>query len=224
MSKRGDITFTVAMVADHARKHGLAMPEGLITGAASPVVTSKAPKRRIAAQEQSGGVAKILQKGGKPCATLNAVAAAMGKASLVPSTASMFVASNAAPTSYPEAWPIVITLPIPDRKLSPNARCHWAEKAKLTKAHRTRAMLLALATLPATRQPKWEKATVQVQWFSRTAKVQDEDNLIATLKHVGDALQDTQIVTNDRGLTWLPPIQSKDARNPRVVLTVTLLP
>jgi len=33
-----------------------------------------------------------------------------------------------------------ITLPLPDAKLSPNARIHWAQKARLVKAHRASAL------------------------------------------------------------------------------------
>lgn len=34
---------------------------------------------------------------------------------------------------------IVITLPLPDRVLSPNARCHWATKSRAVKAARDEA-------------------------------------------------------------------------------------
>lgn len=50
---------------------------------------------------------------------------------------------------------IVITLPIPDAKLSANARCHWSVKRRITKQHRELAKVLARQQL------KFQKPQVQ---------------------------------------------------------------
>ena len=94
---------------------------------------------------------------------------------------------------------LCIKLPWPDRKLSPNARCHWAVKSKCTKQHR------ALACITARQQcgtpPKWKSAYYWVKCtLGPKMKTPDEDNLLSSLKAYRDGLQDAGIVVNDRGL------------------------
>jgi len=94
---------------------------------------------------------------------------------------------------------LCIRLPWPDRKLSPNARCHWAVKSKCTKQHR------ALACIAARQQcgtpPRWKSAYYSVICtLGPKMKTPDEDNLLSSLKAYRDGLQDAGVVVNDRGL------------------------
>jgi len=116
---------------------------------------------------------------------------------------------------------LMVTLPIPSPKLSPNARVHWASKAKLTKSSRLTAKIAALEAIGRNDPPMLKTATLLVRWYSRTTARQDSGNLIARLKASEDGLTDAGIWVDDQGVTWLPPIQLKDAKNPRVELVIT---
>lgn len=115
---------------------------------------------------------------------------------------------------------IIITVPLPPKACDPNARFHWAAKAKGVKACRLRACLLAAEALKGKR-PAWAKASVQVQAFFPTARFPDPDNLIARLKATFDGIADAGVVANDKGLWPERPEIAKDKANPRVVLTIT---
>jgi hypothetical protein len=119
-----------------------------------------------------------------------------------------------------------ITIPVPPSETRPNARCHWAKKAKAVKQQRWDASVAAKVALMHGnyRAPEWTEATVQATFFrAKNGRTADSDNLIAWLKATFDSLQAAGIIANDRGLTHLPPIQrlGKDAcgRN-EVVLDV----
>jgi hypothetical protein len=114
---------------------------------------------------------------------------------------------------------LTITLPLPDRRLSPNARVHWAVKARLVKAHRIRAKLAALSIAGYT--PAWEKASLHSEWRFPTARFWDADNCIASLKSYIDGIADAGLVANDRAIWPERPTMAKDKDNPCVVLTLT---
>jgi crossover junction endodeoxyribonuclease RusA len=112
-----------------------------------------------------------------------------------------------------------ITLPIPNRVLSPNARSHWRVVAKAKAALRLHAKCVATVSDP----PQWKRARVVVEWFTKTKRRPDEDNARSSLKAAFDGLQDAGILHNDRGLEHGPMVFAVDKANPRVVLTVTEL-
>ena len=93
-------------------------------------------------------------------------------------------------------------------------------KARLVKQCRAAARLAALIAAAA-KKPLLKSATIQVFWFSKTVRTQDADNLLGRLKSTFDGIADAGIVANDRGITHLPPVQTKDATNPRVELVIT---
>jgi crossover junction endodeoxyribonuclease RusA len=99
------------------------------------------------------------------------------------------------------AW-IYITLPLPPRELSPNARAHWATKARATKRYRQAACVEAvLAGVP---EAPWTAATVLLRFFFRTRARRDRDNLLASMKAAFDGLADAGVVRDDSGLTYMP--------------------
>jgi hypothetical protein len=116
---------------------------------------------------------------------------------------------------------ITIVLPIPARKLSPNARVHWAEKAKLTKASRKVAHLAALEALNLRRPPGWVKAKMNVKAFFKTMNFPDPGNFMASLKSSEDGIADAGIIVNDRALWPERPVFTKDSINPRIEITIT---
>jgi len=115
-------------------------------------------------------------------------------------------------------------LPIPDKVLSPNARCHWAVKSKAVKAARTAAKTEACRVLgdsgcPA---PRWAKARYTARLYTLPAsRVRDPDNFIASLKSYLDGIADAQIVANDRDLWPERPEFHRCTRMPRVEIIVT---
>jgi crossover junction endodeoxyribonuclease RusA len=115
---------------------------------------------------------------------------------------------------------ITIVLPHPPAPLRPNARCHWARKAKAVKAYRKLAQMRALEALAMRNPPMWERATVVVIWRSTTARHPDPDNIIASLKASFDGLADAGIIENDKGLWPERPIIETKARWPEVVLQI----
>lgn len=118
---------------------------------------------------------------------------------------------------------IRLTLPLPDKALSPNARVHWAKKARAAKAARRAAWLMATKVLREARQkpPMWERATASVVILWPTAHRRDVDNAAASLKAYWDGLADAGVVANDSGLVPEPPVFLVDRRRPRVEITVS---
>ena len=116
---------------------------------------------------------------------------------------------------------ITIILPIPARKLSPNARVHWAEKSKLVKASRKVAHLASLEALNLRRPPGWLKAKMEVKAFFKTLNFPDPDNLTSSMKSQIDGIADAGIIANDKSLWPERPVFAKDTRNPRIEITIT---
>jgi crossover junction endodeoxyribonuclease RusA len=115
---------------------------------------------------------------------------------------------------------ITILLPLPVRKLSPNARVHWAEKAKLVKASRRVASIASLEALNLRRPPGWLKAKMEVKAYFKTLTFPDPDNFIASLKSSIDGIADSGIILDDKALWPERPVFKKDAENPRIEIKI----
>jgi crossover junction endodeoxyribonuclease RusA len=98
--------------------------------------------------------------------------------------------------------PIVIDLPIPHRALHPNARTHWAEKARHTKRHRENAYYAALSV--KTNMRPWKSATVLIQFTFADKLRRDRDGLLSHCKAYFDGIADARVVENDYQFTFLP--------------------
>lgn len=114
---------------------------------------------------------------------------------------------------------ITVTVPIPHKALSPNARCFWRTKAAAVKVTRTRARLGACAELLCA-QPRWTRARTRIRWFTKTIRHPDADNALASLKAAFDGFKDAGLLADDNGLAHEPIEFSKDAKNPRVEITI----
>lgn len=110
-----------------------------------------------------------------------------------------------------------VTLPLPPKELSPNARVHWAARATATRRYREAAYLLALPSRP--RRPM-QVARVTARFFFKTRRRRDRDNLLASLKPAFDGLADAGLVADDSGLIHMPVEQHIDRTDPRVELVV----
>ena len=116
---------------------------------------------------------------------------------------------------------ILIILPIPAAGLSANARLHWRAKSKLAKAARANAEMLARAALGPRTPPRWEKVDVETVIYWPTAARHDKDNTRSRLKAAFDGFTDAGIWVDDSGIVNDPVRNEKDAKNPRVEVTVT---
>ncbi len=100
---------------------------------------------------------------------------------------------------------LTVTLPWPDRRLSPNARAHWGGKAQATKQARTMAryamfeqgvdlwaFIRNLSDIPA--------LPIPITWtfHSPTWRTYDRDNCIASCKAYQDGLADALGINDSR--------------------------
>ena len=107
---------------------------------------------------------------------------------------------------------ITIYLDMPHKHLSPNSRCHWAQKSKAKKAQRDQSRYRILCELneldivSATRSKwtPWKTANVQITVVPPDRRRRDKDNLLASLKAAFDGAQDAGLIADDSGLTYLP--------------------
>lgn len=81
-----------------------------------------------------------------------------------------------------------LTFPWPPRALSPNARVHWAEKARAAKKYRAVCRLMAQAM--GCRALNAERLTVEITFHPPNRHRRDTDNLLASVKAGLDGLAD----------------------------------
>ena len=112
---------------------------------------------------------------------------------------------------------IRISLPVPAKQLSPNARCHFMAKARITKQARATAAAMALAALST--RPQWKRATVKAVWSFPDARRRDLDNLQASCKAYLDGLVDAGIIEDDRELVPERPERVKGERGLTLIVT-----
>lgn len=114
---------------------------------------------------------------------------------------------------------MTITLPLPHKHLSPNARCHWRAKARAVKNYRTAATAAAIIAQHGERW-EWGESSVLCRFYFKDARARDSDNLLASMKSAFDGLADAGIVENDRDFDHRPVWKSKDKANPRVEIEI----
>ena len=88
-----------------------------------------------------------------------------------------------------------ISLPWPDRVLSPNSRAHWSRRAKAVKAARTLAYWLAhmgMTDLPDGPVP------VRVVFHPPDKRGRDLDNMLASCKAYLDGISDAYGINDNR--------------------------
>lgn len=92
-----------------------------------------------------------------------------------------------------------VRLPLPSIDLSPNARVHWAVKARATKAYRAACALAFRVARPR----DWKACPVVIDIEYRAHRwcggyhPKDPDNAISSLKGNFDAMKDAGIVRSD---------------------------
>jgi len=93
--------------------------------------------------------------------------------------------------------PCAIILPWPPRELSPNARAHWAQKARAAKTYRRTCYWLTRHSEPD--KPAQDgPIPVRITFHPRDKKARDEDNMLASLKAGLDGVADALGVSDSR--------------------------
>lgn len=119
---------------------------------------------------------------------------------------------------------MTITLPLPDKRLSPNARCHWAIKAALNKRARLTARLKTLSDGEfylrlSGRFPDYTGYHLAFYWPD--ARRRDDDNAMASTKAYRDGIADA-LGIDDHALRMSGvPTFVIDRDNPRLEITLT---
>lgn len=108
-----------------------------------------------------------------------------------------------------------VRLPWPSADLSPNARRHWAVKAKAAKSARSIGYFAAHdAKLPKSGWP--ETVSFIVTIYPPDRRHYDDDNLISRIKHQRDGIADAMGI-NDRAfrlgaVMWGPVVKGGSVR------------
>lgn len=101
-----------------------------------------------------------------------------------------------------------ITLPWPDKALSPNARTHFHAKAKIAKVYREQAYWTAKASPLA--MPREGNIALRIEFYPPDARKRDLDNMLASVKSAIDGIADAHAVNDLRFGFWIgrnPPVK-----------------
>lgn len=120
---------------------------------------------------------------------------------------------------------MIIEMPLPHKNLSPNARPHWAAKAKSAKKYRQDAFIAATDVINQRfplggRPPRMKKATAQCTFYMRSKRRVDADNLLASVKNCFDGFTDAGVWVDDQYVMHLPVVIGYDKLHPRVEIEV----
>ena len=115
---------------------------------------------------------------------------------------------------------VTITVSLPHKSLSPNARSHWRAVAKHKKAAKIEALLAVLKRI-AIRADAWTHARTTIRWYTKTISHPDPDNALSSLKATFDGIRASGLLADDNNLSHDAIVFEKDAKNPRVEITVT---
>jgi crossover junction endodeoxyribonuclease RusA len=89
---------------------------------------------------------------------------------------------------------LIVNLPWPDKKLSPNARSSWQVRARVSKEARRTAFYLALQAMPddGSHMPDISaNPCVALRFYPADARRRDVDNAIASCKAYLDGIADS---------------------------------
>jgi Holliday junction resolvase RusA-like endonuclease len=115
---------------------------------------------------------------------------------------------------------VTITIGIPHKALSPNARPHFMARAGVVSRAR-RAAFIRGTIVTVAGAPEWTNAISTVVWYTKTKRRPDADNALAMLKPTFDGLADAGVLANDRNLAHNPIRFEVDRSNPRVEVTIS---
>jgi crossover junction endodeoxyribonuclease RusA len=110
---------------------------------------------------------------------------------------------------------IIIEMPWPSRDLHPNARVHWAKKAKATKRARSDAAYMALSRGVRTHDFFGvESLDVTLVFIPPDNRARDTDGMISSVKGYCDGIADVIGVDDSK---WVLGIRREKPRKPGFV-------
>ena len=107
---------------------------------------------------------------------------------------------------------MMIVLPWPDRRLSPNARLHWGARAKLAGEARRVGYVMAWAAPISDRAELREASNLRltIRLSPPDKRRRDQDNLVASLKATLDGIASACRFDDSRirqtVVDWAPPV------------------
>lgn len=106
-----------------------------------------------------------------------------------------------------------VDLPWPSSLLHPNARCHWAQKAKATKKARADAAIAALAA--GVRRIEASAISVTAIFSPPDNRRRDTDGMLSSLKPTFDGIADVIGIDDSNweiSIKRLPPVSGGNVR------------
>jgi crossover junction endodeoxyribonuclease RusA len=116
-----------------------------------------------------------------------------------------------------------LVLPWPSKDLSPNARTHWAKKAKAAKQARYLAGVLAMGAqwqswpIPDGRLNLW------IDFYPPTRRLPDDDNMLARFKPYRDGIADA-LGIDDKRFVSHPQLMEEPRKGGEVRIRITAGP
>lgn len=98
---------------------------------------------------------------------------------------------------------IIITLPVPSKRLHPNDRSVWQARLKPKANARCIARIVGCVQRP---DEPFDAPACRIVWKVNTKRRRDTDNLVAWCKAYTDGLTDAGIWLDDSRVTWVPPV------------------
>lgn len=101
-----------------------------------------------------------------------------------------------------------IRLPLPPPELRPNSapKSHgWKRKVVSSYLRECRQMIWADLRSRNVEPPRWKTVEITPEVRTESGRAWDAGNLFASLKQAEDALEREGVITNDRGVVWMPP-------------------
>jgi len=112
-----------------------------------------------------------------------------------------------------------IELSWPAKELSPNARVHWAVKAKKTAAYRQEAMIATRNKMDYGKIPS-ERLHLFITYFQPDKRSRDEDNLLSSLKPAMDGIA-YALGVNDKLFRSHPFVSDEIVKGGMVQIVIT---
>jgi crossover junction endodeoxyribonuclease RusA len=113
---------------------------------------------------------------------------------------------------------ITITVPVPPRELSPNARAHWRAMSVKKRCYKDVCYIVAKSADNLPESP-FAKATIRYEGHFK-ARAWDDDNLIGAMKYARDSFARAGIVADDKHFKTIGAECIGYSKNPRVIVTI----
>ena len=115
-----------------------------------------------------------------------------------------------------------ISLPWPDKALSPNSRTHWATKARAVKVARKygHCVTLAAGLNSSTFKGYDGKLHLWIDYYAKTRNYPDADNCLSASKAYLDGIADA-LGINDRRFVHHPFVKDETFKDGKVSIRIT---